>query len=148
MSNPIVKAVVAVIVILLLVPVIQAVWPKPATFERAVAGFETAGLTVSDYQQGAGGGLDAVERATMTIRDASVEIYRYDDEGAIVKNLEYQKDDPGQAIMESWGLAEAMGAAPDKSWSQRTARKGMLMLIARGEDKDLLNRIREAFLGM
>ncbi len=147
MNSPLVKVFTALVVILLLVPVVPHLLPKPKTFARAKAAFEKAGLDIADYRE-VTPGLEAVAQVSMTIGDASVDIYQYGDEGKIVRNLEYQKKDAGTAIVEAWGLADALGAAKPKEVPQRTARKGMLMLIATGEDTALLDRIRDAFRGM
>jgi len=147
MNSPIVKVFAAVIVLVLLVPIIQAVWPKPATFERARQAFVAAGMDVTGYREVAPG-LEAVAQVSMTIGSATVDIYQYGDEGKIVQNLEYQKKDAGTAIVEAWGLADALGAAKPKEIPQRTARKGMLMLITTGEDTALLGRIRDTFRDM
>ena len=55
------------------------------------------------------------------------------------------KKDPGTAIVEAWGLAQALGAAPSKNKPERVARRKKFLLVVQGEDVNLLNEIVKFF---
>jgi len=81
----------------------------------------------------------------MVVNGARVDIYQYDDEGRIVRNLEYRKKDAGTAIVETWNLAQSLGAAPSKNRPESSGRNGMFLIIATGDDQALLNEIVRIF---
>ena len=136
------------LVALLLLPVVNKFRPRAVTFERAQAAFVAAGMTITEYQERARSSLESIAEVSMYVDTASVSIYQYDHEGKIATQLAYQKDDPGAAIVESWGLAQALGAAESKNIPQRSLRNGKFMLIARGYDEALLARIVSVFKGL
>jgi hypothetical protein len=149
MDPKILKIVITVVILLIavpvLLPIIQGFLPEPITFERAVAGFQQAGLPVTDHTEVATPQLEAIAQLSMRIGNAQVDIYHYDNEGKIVKQLEYQKKDAGTAMVETWNLAQSLGAAPSRNRPSVAARKGMFMIVATGDDKALLNRIVNTF---
>lgn len=144
MDDGLKKILIAIVVIVLLVPVAVKLLPKPMTWDRMQNGFKNAGLTVEQFEV-VPASMESVEQASATINAMMVDIYRYDDEGKIVRNLEYQKPDPGAAIVESWGLAQSLGAAVTKKIPTRSARRGMYLIVATGEDEASLDRIVQAF---
>ena len=81
----------------------------------------------------------------MMIGSVRVNIYQFDDVGVQARQFEYQKKDPGQAIVETWGLAQSLGAAVPKQTPSLAAQRRSFMIVATGEDKALLNRIIEVF---
>jgi len=139
------KVVVAIVVVILLLPVIAALWPKPLTFERIRDGFEGKGLVVEQYTPVEPPALQAVEQVYMNVAGARVDVYRYDDRGKIAKQLEYQKPDAGTVIVESWNLAQSLGAAQPKKIPTAVGRNGMFMLVVMGDSQELCNRILRAF---
>lgn len=144
-TGKILKGFIFIVVIAIAAPFLKELLPKPVTFERAVAAFKAAGFDVEDYAEREYPELDSVAQANMSIKNAIVGIYQYDDEGKIVRNLEYRKKDAGTAIVEAWGLAQSLGAAPSKNKPEFSARNGMFMIIATGDDEELLKRIVQIF---
>ena len=148
MSEMLKKSLILGVLALLLIPVVSKYRPRAASFDRAQAAFTAAGMTITEYQERSQPSLDSIAEVYMYVDAASVSIYHYGSEGKIAVQLGYQKDDPGAAIVESWGLAQALGAAESKNVPQRSLRNGMFMLIARGYDEELLNRIVSVFNGL
>ena len=143
------KIVIAGVALLLLLPIIQRFWPKPFTFERFQAGLEHVGLTVENAGKvGAPGIPGAVEQFSMLVNGAQVDVYRFEDEGKIATQLEYNKTDAGTAIVETWNLSESLGAAKPKNKPVLVRRNGMFMLLVSHEDKTLRERIAKVFNSM
>jgi len=145
MSDGVKIILVIVAVVLILVPVLPKILPKPMTFERIKAGFEAAGLPLTDYAPLPQPGLEAVEQVGMYIGDVRVDVYHYDDEGKIAKQLEYQKKDAGTAIVETWNLAQSLGAAPSRNLPSMAARRGRFMAVATGPNEAMVKRVIEVF---
>jgi hypothetical protein len=144
MDSGIKKLLIVVVLVLILIPVVPRLLPKPLTFERFQEAFLDAGLNVEQFRP-VTPSLEAVEQVSAVINGAQVEIYRYDNEGKIVRYLEYQKKDPGAAMVESWGLAQSLGAAVPQELPSRSARKRMYMIVATGPDQAVLIAIVTAF---
>ena len=143
------KAVIAVIALLVLLPVIQRLLPKPFTFDRFQVALKSAGFVVDNASKVDTAAIPgAVEQFSMVVNGAQVDVYRFEDEGKIATQLEYNKPDAGQVIVESWHLAEAMGAAKSPNKPVLAARNGMFMLLVTHEDKDLRERIGRVFNSM
>ena len=138
------KIIVWIVVILLLFPVIVALRPKPMTFDRIQKGFATQGLTATDVHE-SNPSLESIAQLTMTIEGATVDIYQFDDEGKIAKQLAYQQPDPGQAMVEASGLRQALGAAPLSPIKTDATRRGMFMLTVSGESGEVRARVIKAF---
>ena len=148
MNEKLVKFLILAAVVVVLAPLAPRLMPKPASFERTKAAFEAAGYTVNDYNVTAPGQLEAVEQASMTVAGAWVDVYRYDGEGVIAKQIEYQKKDAGSAIVETWNLAQSLGAAPNRNRPSMAKRNGMYMIVATGDDKALLKELVGIFAGL
>lgn len=138
------KIITIVILVAVLFPVIPMILPKPITIERIKAAFENAGLTVSDFSQG-GRALEAAESWYLSIGEARVEIYRYEEYAKLVKNIEYQKDDPGSVIVEAWNLSESLGAAKNPNPPVSAVKKGKFMMVVKSFNKELRKQIVVAF---
>ncbi len=137
----VVKALVFLGVIIFLGPIILSLLPASLTMEGIVdkfskSGFQVESLTFVDPPTN-----ESVRQVSFYIQGAWVNIYEYDNEGAIAKYAEMYKKDPGTAIVEAWGLAQALGAAPSKNKPERVARKKKFLLVVQGEDTALLNEI-------
>jgi len=140
------KIVIAGVALLLLLPIIQRFWPKPFTFERFQAALEHAALTVENAGKvGAPSIQGAVEQFSMLVNGAQVDVYRFEDEGKIATQLEYNKTDAGTAIVETWNLSESLGAAKPKNKPVLVRRNRMFLLIVSHEDKTLRERIAKVF---
>ncbi len=146
MNNELVKKVIMLaVVVLIAIPIVPHLIPKPITFERIKGAFEAANLPVQEYMEAPQPGLEAAAEASMMIGSVRVNIYQFDDVGVQARQFEYQKKDPGQAIVETWGLAQSLGAAVPKQTPSLAAQRRSFMIVATGEDKALLNRIIEVF---
>ncbi|NIA13314.1 MAG: hypothetical protein GWP08_04480 [Nitrospiraceae bacterium] len=139
------RKVIVVVVIVLLLPLIAQMMPKEVTFERAQAVIENCGLVVSDVKRTATSTYGAVEMMTMNVGGARVEIYRFDNEGKIVKQLEFEKPDAGSVIVETWNLSESLGAAKPKRLPRVAVRNGMFMLAVTCETKSIRDRVIRVF---
>ncbi len=147
-SNKIIKFVIVLAVVFLAAPFFMRFIPKPVTFDRAKLAFETAGLSVSQNTMAASPGERAVAEADLTVNGVNVNIYQFDNEGKIATAMEYQKKDPGAAIVEQMHLAQNLGAAVHKEVPSRAVRRGMFMMVATGEDARMVERIATVFEGM
>ena len=139
------RKVIVVVVIVLLIPLIARMMPKEVTFERVQAAMEGCGLVVSDVNRTPTSTYGAVEMMTMNVGGASVEIYKFEDEGKIVKQLEFEKPDSGSVIVETWNLSESLGAAKPKRLPREAVRKGMFMLAVTCETKSIRERVIHVF---
>jgi hypothetical protein len=90
----------------------------------------------------------AVEQFSMVVNGAQVDVYRFEDEGKIATQLEYQKPDAGSAIVETWNLSESLGAAKPKNKPVLALRNGMFLCTIAHEDKELRGRIGKVFSSM
>ena len=122
--------------------------PKPVTFDRARLAFETAGLTITEFQMAQSPGQRAIAEADLTVNGVYVNIFLFDNEGKIVTAMEYQKKDAGSAIVEQMHLAENLGAAVRKETPSIPVRRGMYMMIATGQDLAMVKRIAAVFEAM
>jgi len=145
MGDTLKKVLIGAVVIVVLLPVLNKYRPRPASFERAQAAFAAANLSVYDYAEVAQPALEAVAQVTMHIDMARVDLYRFDSEGKIAKQLEYQKKDAGSQMVEAWNIAQSLGAAPDRNKPTQAARNGKFMIVATGEDEELLKSIVRIF---
>jgi len=138
------KVIIWIVIIIVLLPVIVALRPKPMTFERIQKGFAAQGLVATAVHEETPS-LDSVAQLGMTIEGADVEIYHYDDEGKIAKQLTYQQPDPGQAMVEASGLRAALGAAPLSPIKTDATRRGMFMLTVSSESAEVRAKVLKAF---
>ncbi|MCX5769656.1 MAG: hypothetical protein NTZ09_05215 [Candidatus Hydrogenedentes bacterium] len=152
MSNDTIKkvliGVVALVILIPLLPKLAQLMPEPVTLDAVEPAFTNASLAVSDVVKSDNPGLGAVEGISMTVNGTSVVVYKFDDEGKIATQLEYQKPDAGSAIVETWNLSESLGAAKPKNRPSSAARNGMFMITATGEDKTLNSKIVQIFKGL
>ena len=147
-SQSLLKWFVVVVVVLVAAPFVPRLLPKPATPERARQAFEQAGLTVEQYQQAATPSLEAVAQTTMLVNGVRGGIYVYDNEGTIAKQLEYQKAGNERDAFGLVNLAQNLGAAPNRNLPSKAARNGKLMIVARGEDKQTIDRVIDLFTAL
>ena len=139
------KAVIAIVILIVVLPIALKLIPQPMTFDRIESGFTKAGLPVTNSAPVTPPLASAEEQHTMTIEDAQVDLYRYSDEGTIVQQQEYQKTDTGTVIVQSWNLSESLGAAKPKNKPVSVDRRGMFLLVVTSENGPLRTRILEAF---
>jgi hypothetical protein len=139
------KAVVIVAAVLILLPLVPRLIPKPVTFERVQAALEGSGFLVTNVRKVDPPMLKSVEQVSMQVNGSPVDVYRYDDRGAIATQLEYQKPDAGTVIVEAWNLSESLGAAKPKNKPVFPARNGMFMLVITTDDKALGRRVVKIF---
>lgn len=144
MDSGVKKVALTLLLLAIVLPFLPKLVPEPLSFERFQAGFQAAGLAVEDFHP-VSPSMEAVEQVQATVGGALVNIYRYDNEGKIAKHLEYQKQDPGAAMVESWGLAQSLGAAVPQQTPSRSARRKRFLLTVSGPDEAVLNTIVRAF---
>ncbi len=139
------NVVITIVVMILALPLILAIMPKSASFDRAIQHFKAKGMVVEYEELVVPAQLEAAEQMTMYVNGAMVNIYRYDDEGKIAKNLEYQRPDAGTAAVEAMGIGVALGAAPNRNIPVTAERNGMWMITIQSEDTGLRRQIAEVF---
>lgn len=144
-TRKVIVGVVALIVLIPILPKLMNMLPEPVTLDRVEPAFTAAGLAVSNVTRVENPGLDAVEGISMVVNGANVSVYRFDSEGKIATQLEYQKPDAGSAIVEAWNISESLGAAKPKNRPSSAGRNGMFMVVSTGEDKSLNQRIVQIF---
>jgi len=139
------KVIIAIIVVLVALPVVVNLLPEPMSFERVHDGFEAAGFTISAAGLVESPRLEAAEQFNMTLDGARVELFRYNDRGRIARQFGYQQQDPGEAMVESMGLREALGAAPTPKVKTSAARRGLFMILVSSADADVRARVIRTF---
>lgn len=148
-NNKLIKFILVIVVVVIAGPIalphIMRLMPQAVTFDRAQAAFLAQGMTVDSPHPVMPPGLEAAEQMQMYVNGMIVDIYRYDNEGKIAKNIEYQRTDPGTAMVEAFNIAQSLGARPSQSTPTLAQRNGMFMLVASGPDKAVLKRIVEVF---
>lgn len=142
------NVIIVIVVLILLLPVIAVLRPKPVTFERAVQAFEAQGMAVEYPEPVTPPELEAVEHMRMYVDGADVDLYRYDDEGKIMKQLEYQRPDSGTAVVEAMGIGASLGAAPSRNVPVSAQRNGMWMIVVKSPDGALRQRVVTVFSGL
>lgn len=139
------KVLVLALIAFVAAPFVVRYWPKPASFDRARAAFEAAGMAVEDYAENESPGREADRGAAMTVDGISVEIFYYSSEGKIAKQSEYTKKDAGSAIVETWNIAQSLGAAQPVQTPSASARNGMYLIMASGPDAQKVRQIVALF---
>ncbi len=139
------KVVIVAVILLAFLPVLPMIIPKPMTFDRITTAIRDAGLPIEGYTEVLPPQLESIAHVGLYVAGVRVDIYQYDDAGKIARHFEYQKQDPGTAIVEMWGLAQSLGAAPSRNLPTLAARRGKFMIVATGEDKALLQHIINIF---
>ena len=142
------KVLIAAVVLILALPILPLIIPKPVTFERIQAALAAQGLSVTDVREVTRPQNQAVAEVAMSVNGAPVHMYLYDHQGKIAKQLEFQKPDPGSQIVATWNLSESLGAAKPKNKPLSAVRNGMFMLTVESEDKALRDRIVRIFKGL
>jgi len=143
------KILIAAVVVILLLPVARRLIPKPFTSERFQAALKDKGLVVTDAGKSDSPSVPgAVEQFSMVVNGAQVDVYRFEDEGKIATQLEYQKPDSGSVIVETWNLSESLGAAKPKNKPVLALRNRMFLAVIAHEDKELRGRVGKVFSSM
>ena len=122
----------------------RALTPVPLTIERfhnaLAARFSVDAFDIVEPAQ-----MEAVEQANLYVSGASVSIFRYNAEGKIVKQMEFNKPDSGSIAVEAMGIAQSLGAKVAHQTPTIVTRNGMFMLIVSSEDKALNSQIAQVF---
>ncbi len=126
-------------------PILLQFLPEPLSMERIIDGLKKSDLGITEIQKVEPPTNESIAQIRFVVNGAFADIYQYDDEGKIARYAEMYKQDPGTAIVEAWGLAQSLGAAPSKNKPQRVARRKMYLLVVQGEDTALLDRIVKVF---
>lgn len=144
----IVKILIVLGILIIGVPIIMQFLPAPMSMERIIDGFKKSDLGVVEIQIVSPPTNEAIAQISFMVGNALVNVYQYDNEGTIARYAEMYKKDPGTAIVEAWGLAQSLGAAPSKNKPERVARRKMFLLVAQGEDISLLEHIIKIFTSL
>lgn len=140
------RVLVTVIALVIVSPVVLYFIPQSFDMERFQASLKAAGFVVEDFRKSDTTAVPgAVESYSMTVNGAQVDIYRFDNEGKIATQYEYNKPDKGMAIAQSTGLLNAMGLAAPKTRPILALRNGMYLALISHEDKTLNQRIGRIF---
>ncbi|HOV33491.1 MAG TPA: hypothetical protein PLX23_09025 [Candidatus Hydrogenedens sp.] len=126
-------------------PILLQFLPEPLSMERIIEGLKKSDLGVTEIQSVEPPTNESIAQIRLVVNGATADIYQYDDEGKIARYAEMYKQDPGTAIVEAWGLAQSLGAAPSKNKPERIARRRMYLLVVQGEDITLLDHIVKVF---
>ncbi len=136
---------VGAVVVLVALPFLVRLWPEPMTMERVRHGFEISGLPIEGMRVAERPTNESVAELNFMVNGVSVAVYEYDNAGTIARYQEYNKKDPGTAMVEHWNLAQSLGAAVPKQTPTRCVRRGYFLLVAIGNDVTTLNRVVEVF---
>lgn len=142
------KWIIAIVIAAALIPVIPMILPKPVTFERVEAAFKQKGYAVSGVHVETAPMLGAAGQVNMIVDGAQVALYRFDSEGKITTQLEYQKPDAGSAIVETWNLRESLGAAPPRRTPLAAARNGLFLITVASDNAALRRQLVALFKGL
>lgn len=147
MNDTVKKLIIGACIIVVAFPALMAIIPKAKTTDTFVNAFKKR-WTVEEVTQVRPPGLQAVEHVSMRINGALVDLYRYDDEGKIAKQYEYQKPGAGDGIAQSMGIAAALGASTKPPPAFVAGRNGKFMIVTSGLEKPQLQEIVRAFESM
>jgi len=139
------KLLIAGVVVLLALPLLPMIIPEALTIDKVVEGLKAAGVAVSDATDVPNPNLEAIAEKDFRVGEVRVEVYQFDNEGKIAKQLGYQQPDSGQVIVEAWNLSESLGAAKPKNKPVTAVRNGMFMIVITGDDKEVRGRIAKIF---
>jgi hypothetical protein len=143
--SPVLKLSLAIVGIIVLLPIAMSLVPKPNTLASFRDGFTGAKMQVDNYEEFPQPQLESIAQAGMYVNGNSVQIYQFGNEGKISKQLEYHRPDAGQAMVDTFNLAQSIGAAPNRNAPMVATRNGMFLLIATGPDKAQLKEIERVF---
>lgn len=143
---------IAALVLFLCVPmmpkILNTLSPKPLTFTRVEEALRARGMSVDQVTKIEPPQLESVAQVGMYVNGANVALYKYDSEGKIVKQLEYQKPDSGTVAVEAMGIAQSLGARVRHQMPLTATRNGMMMLVVASDDKGLNLQIAKIFEGL
>ena len=141
----IIKILLVLGVIVIGIPILLQLLPEPLNMERIIEGLKKSDLGITEIRNVEPPTNESVAQIHFEVNGAFADIYQYDDEGKIARYAEMYKQDPGTAIVEAWGLAQSLGAAPSKNKPQRISRRRMYLLVVQGDDTALLDNIVKIF---
>lgn len=147
-TGKVIKVIIVVGIIVIGIPILIQYLPAPLTMDSIVDRLKKSELGITDIQIINPPTNESIAQISFTVDGAIANIYQYDNEGTIARYAEMYKKDPGTAIVEAWGLAQALGSAPPKNKPERVARRKMFLLVVQGEDVALLDRIVQVFMNL
>lgn len=139
------KAIILIIAIVVLLPVVVRLIPEPMSIERVEKAFEDGGYMIAGLEEAGTAQREAVQEWRFTVEGYRVEVYRYDSEGKIAKNLAYLQPDPGQEMVVAMNLAQQLGAAESKDLPSAAVRKGKWLIYVVGKDKSFCKTLAAVF---
>ena len=142
------KVVLVIVAILVLLPLLPYIFPKPLTIERIEAGLKERGFTLEDLKEISKPMNEADQQWTMKVNGARTDVYYYTDSAVLTRQREYQRKDAGTAIVETWNLRESLGAAPNPNLPSFVGRNQKFMMIVTTRNKPLGERLIANFKDM
>ncbi|HOK08533.1 MAG TPA: hypothetical protein PLT82_01565 [Candidatus Hydrogenedens sp.] len=143
--SKIVKILIVLILLVIGGPILIQFLPSPLTMERIADGLKKSDLGIYEIRNVEPPTCESIAQIQFTVNGAIGNVYQYDNEGTIARYAEMYKKDPGTAIVEAWGLAQSLGAAPPRNKPEKVARRRMFLLVVQGDDPNLLERIVKIF---
>lgn len=142
------KVAVLLIVMVAVAPFVLQLFPEPLTFDAARSGFEAAGFEVLEHNMLSTPQLGAVRQMTLQLGASggplSAAIYQFSNEGALRKQYEYNKPDPGAGIAQSFVMGAGLGPAR-KPKPVAVGRNGMLLIVVTGDSDADVTRAARVF---
>ena len=140
------RVLITVVALVVVSPVVLYFIPKSFDVEQFQAALKAAHFEIADFRKSDAIAVPgAVESYSMTVNGAQVELYRFDNEGKIATQYEYNKPDKGMAIAQSTGILNALGMSAPKPKPVLALRNGMWLALISHEDKTLNQRIGRIF---
>ena len=149
----VIKVVVLIVVLLALAPVVLNLLPEALTLDSARAGFEKAGYTVHEFSPAASPQLEAVEQVNCTLSAPGVSpddgpihatLYRFDNEGKLKKQYEYNKPDSGQGMAQAFVQTSGLGQTRQPT-PVAVGANGMWLIVVSGADKQAVRAVAHTF---
>ncbi|MBI4560297.1 MAG: hypothetical protein HY706_22135 [Candidatus Hydrogenedentes bacterium] len=139
------KVVIGTILAFLMIPAIIALWPKPITVKRVQEALERKGFTVGNVQKMRKPRFEAIEETALTINGAWAYLYRYNNEGKIIKYLPRDKGGTGEQALRLMSLAGALNFGRQTAVPTSVGRRGMYILLITGLDETRREEVIRAF---
>ena len=139
------KFIISLVILVLAFPFLVKLIPESMSIERVRAAFEEAGYNVEKFDAMSIPQREAVATWQLMVTGYRVDVYEYDSEGKIAKQLGYLAPDPGAAMASSLGIADSLGAAPDPNLPSVALRKGKWMVLVTGEDRGRCQTLADIF---
>jgi hypothetical protein len=123
------KVIIGIVILFALLPILPKLIPKDLTKDVVKAELEDVGYSVANDQEVSSPIYEADKQWSMTINGEKANLFFYTNVGVIAKQREYLRKDVGTAIVESWNLAQSLGAAKNPNPPTYVGRNDMYLLV-------------------